>query len=81
MRWKQMKKPKNLQYSVSEAEILKISKLMGCLEDSVKEIIRSTHQEHDEIGPSEMYFYEMSSRALGELETDDELRHYFDIDN
>lgn len=76
-----MNKPQNLQYSVSEADVLKISRLMGCLEGTIKEIIRFKYQQRDEIGPCEMYFYEMSSRALGALETDHELRHYFDIDN
>jgi len=75
-----MKKPKNWIYRVSEADILKISKLMGCLEDTIKEIIRIKHPLPDDIGPSEMYFYEMSSRALLELETDIELRSYFNID-
>jgi hypothetical protein len=75
-----IKKPKNWHYKVSEADILKISKLMGCLENTIKEIIRTKNRDQEFSGPSEMYFYEMSSRSLVELNSDDELRHYFDLE-
>ena len=75
-----IKRSKNCHYKVSEAEILRISKLMGCLENTIKEIIRTKNSDQEFTGPSEMYFYEMSSRALVELEFDDELRHYFDLE-
>jgi len=74
-----MTKPKNKSYRVTEADILKVSKLIGCMEETIKEIIRVKHPTADDIGPSEMYFYEMNSRALCELETDSELKGYFDL--
>lgn len=75
-----MRKPKNYSYKVTEGDILKISKLMGCLEETIKEIIRVKHPLAEDIGVNELYFYEMNSRALVELETDNELKHYFDLE-
>lgn len=74
------KRSKNWHYKVSEADILKISKLMGCLENTIKEIIRTKNSDQEFTGPNEMYFYEMSSRAVVELDSDDELKHYFDLE-
>ena len=72
--------PKNTTYKVSEADIMKISKLMGCLEGTIKEIIRDKQISSEDIGSCELYFYEMNSRALVELETDGELRNYFNLE-
>ncbi len=72
--------PKNTSYKVSEADIMKISKLMCCLEGTIKEIIRDKRVSSEEIGGSELYFYEMNSRALVEFETDSELRNYFNLE-
>jgi len=57
-------------YIVTEDEILKISRLFGLLEDTIKELIRNRQMaavRHD-IDDAEMYFYEMTSRALDECE-------------
>jgi hypothetical protein len=56
-------------YRVNEDDILKISKLFGCLEETINEIIRYRVPKKD-IGPCEMYFYEMTSRALTEMDPD-----------
>ncbi len=76
-----MKKPNNWTYRVSEADILKISRLMGCLEDTIKETIphQASHSPTT-LDQVKLYFYEMSSRALLELETDNELKTYCNID-
>ncbi len=55
-------------YPLTEFELTKISKLFGCLEEAIKEIIRNGGRDDPDY-LSEMYFYEMTSRAL--LETDD----------
>jgi hypothetical protein len=56
---------KNKTYPVTESDLIKISKLFGCLEDAVKEMIRNKGREYqDDI--AEMYLYEMTSRALCE---------------
>ena len=55
-------------YPVTEFDLTKLSKLFGCLEEALKEMIRNRgRQDPDNL--SEMYLYEMTSRAL--LETDD----------
>jgi hypothetical protein len=55
-------------YPVTEFDLTKLSKLFGCLEEALKEMIRNRgRQDPDNL--SEMYLYEMTSRAL--VETDD----------
>ena len=44
------KKPKN--YLLTENEILRISRLLGCLEDAIKEIIRSRKVSHRDDAPT-----------------------------
>lgn len=52
-------------YQLSEADILKISSLFRCLEDALKELIRSRGRDDDDLpGPAEIAFYEETSRTL-----------------
>jgi len=61
-------------YQLSEADILKISSLFGCLEDALKELIRSRGRDDDDLpGQAEVAFYEEASRTLLSSEDDDAL--------
>lgn len=63
-------------YLVTEEEILKISKLFGCLEEAIKELIRRRQMacvKHDG-DVAEMYLYEMTSRAIYDGEEDPEIK-------
>lgn len=52
-------------YALSEKDILKISILFHCLEDAIKELIRSRGSSDEDLtGPDEMAFYEETSRTL-----------------
>jgi len=63
-------------YQVSEKKIEKLSQLFHCLEDAIKELIRSPENRSDEMcGLSELTFYEQTSRAIAQC--DDELSHLF----
>jgi hypothetical protein len=56
-------------YPVTEGDLIKLSKLFGCLEEAVKEMIRNNGRK-DPDNRSEMYLYEMTSRALTETLND-----------
>lgn len=64
-------------YIVNEDDIVKISQLFGCLEDTLKAIIRNKNRSVDDLMDYEMLFYEASSRSLVELESDSEFKTYF----
>jgi len=62
------RRQRSASYPVTEFDLIKLSKLFGCLEEALKEMIRNRGRQHPE-HLSEMYFYEMTSRAP--VETDD----------
>lgn len=57
-------------YIVTEAEILKISEIMGCMEDAVKEIIRFSQEVSELNRFKECLFFEEASKALLNLDSD-----------
>ncbi len=61
---------KRKPYPVTEGDLIKLSKLFGCLESAVKEMIRNKAR-RDRDNLCEMYLYEITSRALTE-DVDDE---------
>ena len=63
-------------YHVSEKKIEKLSQLFNCLEDAIKELIRSPENgTHEICGFSELTFYEQTSQTIAQC--DDELSHLF----
>jgi hypothetical protein len=50
-------------YIVTEEEILRISEIMGCMEDAVKEIIRSSRNGTNVHGYRQTLFFEASANA------------------
>jgi hypothetical protein len=66
-----MKKTSEKTYVVTENEILRISKIMGCMEDAVKEIIRANRNGTSIIGYRETLFFEASANTnLDQAEQD-----------
>ena len=58
-------------YIVAEKDILRISEIMGCMEDAVKEIIRSSRNGTALNGYREILFFETSTNAtLNQAEHD-----------
>jgi hypothetical protein len=57
-------------YPVTEFDLTKLSKLFGCLEEALKEMIRNKGRLHPD-DFSETYLYEMTSRAPFETEDPD----------
>jgi hypothetical protein len=54
-----------IRYQVREKDIVKISTLFHCLEDAIKELLRSQNFGDDEgFATAEMNFYEETGRAL-----------------
>jgi hypothetical protein len=62
-------------YIVTEAEILKISEIMGCMENAVKEIIRFSQDNSEFESLRQSMFFEKMSNALLNLDADE--RNYF----
>lgn len=56
-------------YPVTEGDLIKLSKLFGCLEEAIKEMIRNNGRYQTD-NFSETYFYEMTSRAILESVND-----------
>ena len=66
----------NQVYIVRESTILKISQLMGCLENVIKELIRSDRDMPDDFDFIDDKFYELTSRNLVSLDADRQIRSY-----
>jgi hypothetical protein len=66
-----MRRYSQKKYLVTEKEISKISQIVGSMEDALKEIIRFSYDDPEIHDFRQSSFFETTSQALLELDSDD----------